>query len=64
MKIELYRHGLSSTLNVIEELLADALNTNNKNEKTKNISQAYGMVKAINTLIKEEEAIPCVENNN
>ena len=55
MKYELYGYGLTNALESIGELLASALETTNKNEKAKYISEAYGMVKAIDMLIIESE---------
>lgn len=54
MNFELYEYGLSNVLEDIEEALTNALNTSNKNEKTKYIGEAYGMVKAIDMLISEK----------
>lgn len=54
MRLELYQYGLKNALSDIEELLEKALQTNNKNEKNKTVSEAYGMVKAVEALIKDE----------
>lgn len=51
MNLELYEYGLSNALDDIKQALENALNTNNKNEKTKYIGEAYGIVKAIDMLI-------------
>lgn len=55
MNLELYKYGLSNALADIEEVLENALNTTDKNKKTRFISEAYGMVKAIDMLINEKE---------
>lgn len=57
--MKVYKYGLSNTLETVEEALVNALNTTNKNEKNKYISEAYGMIRAIDFLIDDEE-----ENNN
>lgn len=62
MDFELYKYGLQNALDSIIYTLEDALNTKNKNEMTKYISEAYGMVKAIDMLIVEKD-MPIVEKN-
>lgn len=62
MDFELYKYGLQNALDSIIYTLEDALNTKNKNEMTKYISKAYGMVKAIDMLIVEKD-IPIVEKH-
>lgn len=51
--MKLYKYGLSNTLEAIEDALADALNTNNKIDKNRYISEAYGMIRAIDFLIDD-----------
>lgn len=65
MNIELYEHGLDCVLDKIEELLGRALNTNNRNERTKYISKALGMVAAtrVLTIVTEEETENEQQNN-
>ena len=58
--MKVYKYGLSTTLEAIEDALADALNTNNKNEKIKYISEAYGMIRAINLFYIDDDD----ENSN
>lgn len=57
-----HKYGLTNTLEEIEEALVNALNTANKNEKAKYIGEAYGMVKAINILIDDEDEEKEVES--
>ena len=52
--MNVYRYGLSNTIEAIEEALANALNTNNKREKARYIGEAYGMVKAIDYILDED----------
>lgn len=59
--MNIYKYGLSNTLRDIKEALEKALDTSNKHEKARYIGEAYGMVKAIDLLIDEEERL---ENNN
>ena len=54
MDFELYKYGLTNALESITYTLENALNTKNKNEMTKYISEAYGMVKMIDMLIVEK----------
>lgn len=54
MDFELYKYGLTNALECITDTLENALNTKNKNEMTKYISEAYGMVKMIDMLIVEK----------
>lgn len=54
MDFELYKYGLTNALESITDTLENALNTKNKNEMTKYISEAYGMVKMIDMLIVEK----------
>lgn len=51
--MNIYRYGLSNTIEAIEEALANALNTSNRNKKSRYIGEAYGMIKAIDYLIDE-----------
>ncbi len=60
MDLRLYKYGISNTLNSIEESLENALTSKNKHEKARYIGEAYGMVRAVNMLIDEEE----IENKN
>lgn len=52
--MNVYRYGLSNTIEAIEEALANALNTNNKREKARYIGEAYGMVKAIDYIFEND----------
>ena len=52
--MNVYRYGLSNTIEAIEEALANALNTNNKREKARYIGEAYGMVKAIDYIFEDD----------
>ena len=63
MDLKLYRYGISNTLNSIEESLEYALTTKNKREKARYIGEAYGMVRAVNMLINEEDREE-IENEN
>lgn len=53
--MKIYKYGLSNTLEAIRDTLTDALNTKNKNDKTRYISEAYGMIKAIDFLYDEDD---------
>ena len=55
MELELYKYGISNTLEDVEKILEDALNAPNRIKKTMYIGEAYGMIKAINALIIENE---------
>lgn len=55
MDLKLYKYGISNALDSIEESLENALNQKKKHEKARYIGEAYGIVKAINMLIDEEE---------
>ena len=63
MNLELYKHGLSNALDDIKEALENDLNTNNKNEKTKYIGEAYGIVKALDMLIIVDETDETEDDN-
>lgn len=53
--MKLYKYGLSNTLKEIAEVLENALDTTDKNKKTRYISEAYGMVKAIDFIIDNDD---------
>ena len=55
MKLKAYKYGLSNTLEEIENVLSEALNTNNKIMKQSYIREAYGMIKAIDYILTEED---------
>jgi hypothetical protein len=55
MNIELDEYGLSDVLEGIKEALANALNTKDKTEQTKYISEAHGMARAMDMLINIKE---------
>lgn len=62
--MRVYKYGLTNTLEAIEDALTDALNTNNKNEKVRYISEAYGMIRAINSIYEEEEELELKTEDN
>ena len=51
--MKLYKYGLSNTLEEVAESLANALDTTDKHKKTRYISEAYGMIRAIDLLIDD-----------
>lgn len=53
--MKVYKYGLSNTLEAVEEILANALNTTNKRQKDKYISEAFGMIKTIDFLIDDDD---------
>lgn len=65
MNIEFYEYGLDCVLDKIEELLEKALDSSSRNERTRCISKAIGMVRATRTLtiVTEEEEKNEQQNN-
>lgn len=61
--MKLYKYGLSNTLEEVAESLANALDTTDKHKKTRYISEAYGMIKAMDFLIDDYEDEEIVDND-
>ena len=52
--MNVYKYGLSNTIEAIEKALSNAMNTNNKKRKAMYIGEAYGMVKAIDYIFEDD----------
>ena len=60
--MNVYKYGLSNTIEAISEALTNALNTGNRVKKAEYIGEAYGMIRAIDFLIDETDEKPTKTN--